>query len=90
MAGTNTLAMAYNIPRVRIGDLVRFRTDSSMLVLITFEVPDEKKDDDQWWYGGVSVGSDYHEPLWINVLDWAVNPDSYDVVGHININKAKQ
>ena len=72
------------LPPVRIGDLVRFNeNDHSYIALITFLKGNGESD--QWWYGGVQVGSDFHETVWIDVLSWLANPDAYEVVGSIDL-----
>ena len=79
------------LPPVRIGDIVRFKeTDHSYIALITFEVSEERKDDDNHWFGGVQVGGTYTEPVWINMLSWLLDPDAYTVIGHIDLTQVTQ
>lgn len=79
------------LPPVRIGDIVRFKeTAHSYVALITFEVSEEHKDDDNHWFGGVRVGGTYTEPVWVNMLSWLLDPDAYTVIGHIDLTQATQ
>lgn len=85
-----------NIPIVRIGDLVRFHLDDGRIVLIVWSLLEHPSDGmspdgDEYWYGGVYVGdTGYTESVWIDVLHWAINPEAYEIVGHIDLTKAIQ
>lgn len=85
------MSSTYSIPKVKVGDIVRFNTDGDpYAALICWEIPDTEKDDDHWWWGGVVVGDhENKEAVWINILHWLQEPDAYDIVGHINLSKAQ-
>ena len=83
-----------NRPDPRIGDVVRFKSSDSTYedMLITFHQLDPATADDVYDFGGVIVSEKryadiYTEPCWIDRDEWAKDDGTYEVIGHVNLDK---
>jgi hypothetical protein len=84
-----------NRPDPRIGDVVRFRDDTSDTlnsVLITFHQTEPTGPDDSFVFGGVHIHSGtydtmFTESMWIDSEEWAKDDGQYEVIGHVDLSK---
>lgn len=75
---------AHRIPDVHVGDIVRLNDPKELTYYLILWV---NKEEDQWWYGGVSLPlrHTYTESVWVDVLRWATHPNEYTIVGHMDL-----